>query len=210
MPSQALGVPIALVRRLGCLGMGQLSPCSVGSSEALGAKLEPSKERGVFCPVLTVAPFSLPTKCPFVCIRAKCWTEADTHPQTHIWGRRLRGWMLACVSLALRWPGTLSSSWSRPTSPRAVCLGFCAPPGSAAQPREVLGLAYRLSWPGSCPCPTPEFPGCASSRKCPCQRVPLQSHRFSSCRLPPWTEASLGPSLVSQLLLPGPGGLRDG
>lgn len=60
LTEEFLKVPIAQMRRLGLLEMGAWSPCLVGASEALGTKLEPIKERGVFCSVLAMAPFSLP------------------------------------------------------------------------------------------------------------------------------------------------------
>lgn len=128
-----------------------IEPLPHGVLRGFRAKLEPSKERGVSCPVLRVAPFSLPTKGPSAGLKPPP-PPPPANPNPGV-GQEAEG---LDAGMCLHGPEmaqiTVSSSWSRPTSPRAVCLGFCVPPGSAAQPREVLGLAYRLSWPGSCPC----------------------------------------------------------
>lgn len=104
-------------------------------------------------------------------------------------------------------PDAVSSSHPHPTSLRAIGLGR-GPPGSDAQPREVLGLAYPhlMAWV------LPLFLQLCLLTVLSLGTVLLTG--FSSltltlpCRPPPWTEAS--PSLVSQLLLPGPEGPQDG
>lgn len=72
----------------------------------------------VFCSVLTIAPFSLLTKCPFVHIRG---LRAGLHPRV---GCKAEGLGASIVS---PWPSdtpdAVSSSQPHSTSWRAICLG---------------------------------------------------------------------------------------
>ena len=152
----------------------------MGSSEALGAKLEPSKERGVFCPVLTVAPFSLPTKCPFVRIRAKRWTEATPPPPTNPnpgvgqeaeglgAGMCLHGPEMAQILSAI--PGHV------PHPPELFAWGSVCTQVLLPSPGKSLGWLIASHGLGPAPVLTPVFPGCADSRECPGWLVPPHSH----------------------------------
>lgn len=121
-----LQVSIVLVRRLGCLEMGAWSPCPVGASEALGVRLEPLKERGVFCSVLTMALFSLCTTCPFVHIRGLGAGMRHPLPHPEV-GCEAKGLDTSMCLHGSEMPRCCRLLLATPYIPRSCSLGTWAP-----------------------------------------------------------------------------------
>lgn len=102
----------------------------MGSSGALGAKLESHKEREVFYSVLTIALFSLPTKCPFVHIRAECLTKATPPPPPPPnpgVGHEAEGLGAGMCPHGPEMPHIMSAVPVTPHIPRSHLPGVCGP-----------------------------------------------------------------------------------